>query len=78
LAQEALAVANDALGYIQDAMPDAGIRDLINIFNSAIKTHRDLCSDIVDLSAPKETDSEKKLASEYNGKVDELLRKFSS
>jgi hypothetical protein len=78
LAQDALKVATEALGYIEDAMPDAGIRDLITIFNSAIKTHRDLCSDIVDLTAPKESSEEKTLAKEYSSKVDDLLKKLSS
>ena len=78
LAQDALEVANQALGYLQDALPDAGIRDLISIFNSAIKTHRDLCSDIVDLTAPKESSGEKELAKEYTSKVDDLLKKLSS
>lgn len=78
LAGDALKVATEALGYIEDALPDAGIRDLINIFNSAIKTHRDLCGDILDLSTPKESEAEAKLAKEYNGKVDELLKRFSS
>lgn len=77
LAGDALKVATEALGYIEDALPDAGIRDLINIFNSAIKTHRDLCSDILDISAPKESDKEKELAKEYSGKVDELLKRFA-
>lgn len=78
LAGDALKVATEALGYIEDALPDAGIRDLISIFNSAIKTHRELCGDILDLSAPKESEAEVKLAKEYNGKVDELLKRFSS
>jgi hypothetical protein len=78
LAASTLKVANEALGYIEDVLPDAGIRDLINIFNSAIKTHRDLCSDIVDLTAPQEKESEKDLAREYNGKVDEMLKRFSN
>jgi hypothetical protein len=78
LAQETLKVANEALGYIQDALPDAGIRDLINIFNSAIKTHRDICSDIVELTAPQESEGEKVLAKEYNSKVDDLLKKFAA
>jgi hypothetical protein len=78
LAGDALKVATQALGYIEDALPDAGIRDLIQIFNSAIKTHRDLIGDIVDLTTPKESEAEKKLAKEYDSKVDELLRKFSS
>ena len=78
LAGDALKVATQALGYIEDALPDAGIRDLIQIFNSAIKTHRDLIGDIVDLTTPKESEAEKKLAKEYDSKVDELLKKFSS
>jgi hypothetical protein len=78
LAQDALSTATEALGYLQDALPDAGIRDLINIFNSAIKTHRDLCSDIIDLTAPKESTNEKELAKEYDTKVDELLKKMKS
>lgn len=78
LAQDALSTATEALSYLQDALPDAGIRDLINIFNSAIKTHRDLCSDIIDLTAPKESEGEKTLAKEYDTKVDELLKKMKS
>ena len=77
LAGDALKVATQALGYIEDALPDAGIRDLINIFNSAVKTHRDLVSDIVELS-PVESEKEKDLAKEYSSKVDELLKKMSS
>jgi hypothetical protein len=77
LAGDALKVATQALGYIEDALPDAGIRDLITIFNSAIKTHRDLVGDIVDLTTPKESDKERDLAKEYSSKVDDLLRKFS-
>ena len=78
LAGDALKVATEALGYIEDVLPDAGVRDLISIFNSAVKTHRDLCSDILDLTAPKESTEEKELAKEYSSKVDELLKKFSS
>jgi hypothetical protein len=77
LAGDALKVATQALGYIEDALPDAGIRDLITIFNSAIKTHRDLVGDIVDLTTPKESDKERDLAKEYSGKVDDLLKRFS-
>jgi hypothetical protein len=62
LAGDALKVATEALGYIEDALPDAGIRDLIQIFNSAIKSHRDLCSDIIELTSPKESEAEQKLA----------------
>jgi len=76
LAAEVLQVAEDALEDIKACMPEAGVRDLLNIFNSAIKTHRDLMSDIV---AIQETESkaEKELAKEYDGKVDELLKRIS-
>ena len=78
LAKDALKVATEALGYIEDALPDAGVRDLITIFNSAIKTHRDLVSDIVDLTTPKESDKEKDLAREYSSKVDDMISKFTN
>ena len=76
LASEVLVVAEDALQDIKVCMGDAGVKDLISIFNSAIKTHRDLMSDIVSLQE-KETKEEKELAKEYTGKVDELLKKIS-
>ena len=76
LAAEVLVVAEDALQDIKVCMGDAGVKDLIQIFNSAIKTHRDLMSDIVTLQE-KETKEEKELAKEYTGKVDELLKKIS-
>lgn len=77
LAADALKVATEALGYIEDALPDANVRDLINIFNSAIKTHRDLVNDIVTLSEPKEGEREREAAKEYSGKVDDLLKKLA-
>lgn len=76
LAAEVLVVAEDALQDIKSCMGEAGVKDLISIFNSAIKTHRDLMSDIVSLQE-KETKEEKELAKEYTGKVDELLKKIS-
>ncbi len=76
LAADVLEVARDALEDIKVSMPEAGIRDLINVFNSAIKCHRDLMSDVVTLQ-DRETKEEQKLASEYTGKVDELLKKIT-
>jgi hypothetical protein len=76
LAAEALKVANESLGYIQDAMTECSVRDLISIFNSAVKAHRDIVSDIVSLTATEEK-SEQELAKEYDGKVGELLKKLS-
>lgn len=76
LAAEALKVANESLGYIQDAMAECSVRDLVAIFNSAVKTHRDIVSDIVSLTSA-ESKSEQELAIEYDGKVGELLKKLS-
>jgi hypothetical protein len=75
LAAEALKVANESLGFIQDALPECSVRDLVSIFNAAVKTHRDIVSDIVTLTQTEEK-SEAELAKEYNGKVTELLKKL--
>ena len=76
MAQDVLQVADDALQDIKAVMSEAGVRDLLNIFNSAVKTHRDLMSDIVTLQ-DKQSKTEETLAKEYTGKVDELLKKIS-
>ena len=76
LASDVLQVAEDALEDIKSCMAEAGVRDLLNIFNSAIKTHRDLMSDIVAIQ-DVESKQEQTLAKEYDGKVDELLKRIS-
>lgn len=76
LAADVLQVADDALQDIKATMGEAGVRDLINIFNSAVKCHRDLMSDIIGIEE-KQTKEEDKLAEQYTGKVDELLKKIS-
>lgn len=78
LAAEALKVANEAIGYLQDQLPECSTRDLVSIFNSAVKAHRDIVSDIVSLTSESESKSEKELAAEYDGKVGELLKKLQS
>ena len=76
MAADVLQVADDALQDIKACMGEAGVRDLLNIFNSAVKTHRELMSDIISIQ-DKESKEEEKLAKEYTGKVDELLKKIS-
>ena len=76
LATDVLEVAQDALEDIKVCMSEASVKDLIQIFNSAVKTHRDLMSDIVAIQ-DKESKEEKELAKEYTGKVDELLKRIS-
>ena len=75
LAADVLQVADDALQDIKSCMGEAGVRDLINIFNSAVKCHRDLMSDIIGIEE-KQTKEEDNLAKEYEGKVDALLKKI--
>jgi len=76
MAADVLQVAEDALQDIKACMGEAGVRDLLNIFNSAVKTHRELMSDIITIQ-DKESKQEKELAKEYTGKVDELLKKIA-
>lgn len=78
LANDALDLAKDSLSDLRSCMGECGVRDLVQIFNSAVKAHRDLSADII--SAEEiESKSERELAKdkEYTSKVDDLLRKLS-
>jgi hypothetical protein len=76
LAAEALKVANEAIGMLQDQLPECSTRDLVQIFSASVKAHREITEDIVILTA-KESPSEESLAREYDGKVGELLKRIS-
>ena len=77
MAADVLQVADDALQDIKACMGEAGVRDLLNIFNSAVKVHRELMSDIIGIE-DKQSKEETKLAEQYTGKVDELLKKIAN
>jgi hypothetical protein len=77
LAQEALLVANEAIGLLKDQMSECSTRDLVQIFSASVKAHREITEDIVVLTT-KEAPSEKELAKEYDGKVEELLKRISN
>ena len=77
LAEEALKVANEAIGMLQDQLPEFSTRDLVQIFSASVKAHREITEDIVVLTA-KEPASEQELAREYDGKVEELLKRISN
>ena len=77
LAQEALKVANEAIGLLQDQMSECSTRDLVQIFSASVKAHREITEDIVLLTA-KEPASEQELAREYDGKEEELLKRISN
>lgn len=75
LAERCLSVAKETLDDIHASKHEATVKDLIAIFNAAVKTHRDLVSDIQNMEEV-ETPSEKILAKNYTGKVDELLKRL--
>lgn len=77
LAQEALLVANEAIGLLKDQMSECSTRDLVQIFSASVKAHREITEDIVILTT-KEPESEQVLAREYDGKVEELLKRISN
>lgn len=77
LAQEALKVANEAIGMLQDQLSECSTRDLVQIFSASVKAHREITEDIEVLTA-KEAPSEQELAKEYDGKVEELLKRISN
>jgi hypothetical protein len=77
LAQESLRVAMEAIGLLQDQMSECSTRDLVQIFSASVKAHREITEDFVVLTA-KESPSEESLAREYDGKVEELLKRISN
>ena len=77
LAEEALKVANEAIGLLQDQMSECSTRDLVQIFSASVKAHREIAEDILVLTA-KEAPGEETLAREYDGKVEELLKRISN
>lgn len=77
LATEALKVANESIGLLQDQLPECSTRDLVQIFSASVKAHREITEDIVVLTA-REVPSEQLLAREYDGKVEELLKRISN
>jgi hypothetical protein len=77
LAEQALLVANEAIGMLQDQLPECSTRDLVQIFSASVKAHREITEDIVVLTA-KEPASEETLAREYDGKVEELLKRIGN
>jgi len=72
LAADALFLANEALRELSSSLEECSTRDLVSIFNSAVKAHRDIVSDIVALTE-KESKTEKELAPSYKSEADKLL-----
>lgn len=86
LAENALRLAETSLGDLEACASEASVKDLLSIFTASLKAHRDLTSDILAIEKEdaeaaekmKETASEKQLANEYKGKVDQLLSNLTN
>ena len=86
LAEDALRLAETTLGDLEACAGEASVRDLLNIFTASLKAHRELTSDILAIEKEdaeaaekaKETSSEKNLAIQYDGKVQELLNSLKN
>jgi LytS/YehU family sensor histidine kinase len=76
LAAKALQVAEDALEILQGGLEECSARDLVQVFNSAVKAHREIVSDIISLSEAEDKPSEQELAKEYKGAASSLIEKF--
>lgn len=75
LALRTLQVAEDSLTIIQASLDDCSTEDLVKIFNSSVKAHRDFISDAAALTEV-ESKSEKELTKEYTGTAAELIKRF--
>lgn len=76
LAAKALQVAEDALEILQSGLESCAARDLVQVFNSAVKAHREIVSDIISLNEAEDKPSEQELAKEYKGTASSLVEKF--
>lgn len=74
LAAKALQVAEDSLELLQGQLDECNAKDLVNVFNSSVKAHRELVSDIISLNEI-ESKEEQQLAKDYESKVQSLLNK---
>lgn len=74
LAEKALQVAEDSLGLLQDQLSTCSTRDLVSVFNSSVKVHREIVSDIIAL-CETESKEETQLAKDYESKVQTLLNR---
>jgi hypothetical protein len=82
LAENALRLAETTLGDLEVCAGEASVRDLLNIFTASLKAHRELTADILAIEKEdaeaaekaKESQSERDLSAQYDGKVAELLK----
>lgn len=77
LAEKALQVAEDSLGLLQDQLSECSAGDLVKVFNSAVKAHREIVSDIIALT-DTESKEEAAIAKDYDPKIQSLLNRIQS
>jgi hypothetical protein len=77
LAEASLKVSCEAISMLEDQLPECSTRDLVQIFSASIKAHREISEDIIVLTA-KEAPGEELQSREYDGKVEELLKRISN
>ena len=77
LAEASLKVSCEAISMLEDQLPECSTRDLVQIFSASVKAHREITEDIIVLTA-KETPEEESSGREYDGKVEELLKRISN
>lgn len=78
LASDTLTVASEALVLMRGGMGGAAeLKDVVSVFNSALKAHKELVQSInaaLDTSAMvNEKASEQELAKEYKGELESIL-----
>jgi len=77
LAEASLKVSCEAISMLEDQLPECSTRDLVQIFSASVKAHREITEDIIVLTA-KEAPEEEASPKEYDGKVEELLKRISN
>lgn len=74
LAAKALQVAENSLELIQDQLDECSAKDLVSVFNSSVKAHREIVSDILSLTE-QEPKEERQSTKDYETKVQSLLNR---
>lgn len=77
LALKALEIAATSLDIIGASLDDCSTEDLIKIFNSSVKAHKEFISDVAS-AGETESKSEKELSREYTDSAAKFLSKFKS
>lgn len=75
LAVRTLQVAENSLNIIEATLDECSTDDLIKIFNSSVRAHKEFLADVATLLT-NETKAEKELSKEYKGAAAELISRF--